>query len=209
MTYRGERMTIATFWGPFRSGMLAVATIAIAIAGCDGGDDDGSGDTQGATSLPMDDTSGGMDDGVDDDGVDSTSGGMAACGEAPSTSFATDIQPIIEANCVTDCHDPGATGATAWAIFPLSADAGANYDGLVDANSPTNGIAQGGYPLVTACDLDNSYLWDKISTGTRVPEGLCKMPLETYPGECADIEGMLSQADLDTIEQWIMDGAPE
>lgn len=209
-------MIFESFLGRSRAAVLTVGMLAGAsvLGGCDDGGDDTGGDTGNVTltGTPTDDSGGTMS--ADDDGnVDSSSGGAAACGENPSTSFATDIQPIIEATCVADCHDPGAAGATAWPILALGMDAGANYDKLVDANSPTNGIADGGYPLVTACDLEDSYLWDKISTGMRIPEGLCKMPLDTYPvpegGSCADIEGALSQGDLDLIEQWILDGAPE
>lgn len=100
-------------------------------------------------------------------------------------SFATDIQPILSANC-DGCHIGGGSSGG------LTMDAG--YSAIVGVPSST------GTDYIEPGDTGTSYLWHKINgTQTDVGGSGGQMPQG----------GQLSQADLDTIEAWILAGAPE
>jgi hypothetical protein len=200
----------------FTAGLVA---LALATTAC-GGDDSGGDTTFGNTTAPTsttDPTAGDETAAVmTDDGSDgSGSGGMPVCNATPSTSFATDIQPILAANCVDDCHE--ASGF--WPSFLLEGDAASNYDAIVGEPGLTQPLPGSGVNLIEPCDPDNSYMFAKIlgmgeSLGA-VP-GLQAMPLECTmvnagnPAICDTyVEIPLAQADIDLIETWILDGAPE
>ncbi len=96
-----------------------------------------------------------------------------------NVKFATDIQPIFNNNCIS-CH--GNSGN-------LNLESGNSYSNLVDVNAS-------GYSgkLVIANDADNSILYKKIdgsgAYGSNMPLG-----------------SSLSSAQINTIKQWIIEGA--
>ncbi len=203
-----------------RTGFFALA-VGMAAGACGG--DDSDGDTTFNTTNP---TAGTMTGGetMDDSGGDTASagsgdsGGAPVCNETPSTSFATDIFPIIMANCVTDCHAAGGF----WSSWSLEGDASAVFGIIVegDGTGATQLLADPDAELIVPCDPQNSYLYRKLlGEGDQlIPStaGLLSMPVECTtpdpdtPSACeAYTETPLSQADLDLIETWILDGAPE
>ncbi len=117
-----------------------------------------------------------------------TSASAGSTGMAVELSHATDIQPIWDKYCMAACHEAGGSGAGS-----LLMD-GDDYDALV-------GVAALGLPtmdLVAPGDRLTSYVWHKLS-GTQMEVGGAgsKMPL-----------GMaMTQEELDTIGQWIDEGA--
>ena len=186
-------MNIATFLRPLRSGMLAVATLAITLTGCDKSEDDTGGDTDAATSLPM---TGGMDDGMDDGGSADSTGGDGGS----MLSHEADIQPIWEKYCVAGCHEPGGL----WPTFDQSGGAAENYEQIVNMPSPTQAPTMN---LITPGEPDESYMWHKIN-GTQVDAGGSGVVMPDKRPE--ESEAMtLTAEELDTLEQWILDGAPE
>lgn len=189
-------MTMTTFLRPISKGMLAAATLAITLAGCDDGGDDSGGGTEGATTMPMGDSSGGM---ADDDGesADSSGGGDGMS----MLSHEADIQPIWEKYCVAGCHEPGGL----WPTFDQSGGAADNYEQIVEMPGPTQAATVN---LIEPGDPDNSYLWLKI-TGEQlsVTGGLGVVMPDKRPEESEAMT--LTQEELDTLEQWILDGAPE
>ncbi len=155
------------------------------------------------------------DDGADDaadtnatNGTDATgadTGGSEESTGTPSTdlSFAEDIQPIIDATCVSECHETGGH----WFYLDLTGNA---YDRLVGEKGPTQAITMN---LVEPGSLEESYLWHKLNgTHEDVAPGTLQMPVETDdpPGtvNATYMTVPLPQADLDTIEEWIVGGAP-
>lgn len=119
---------------------------------------------------------------------DESSGGDLDIDERPrgdaEPSFDADVAPILAARC--SCHDGGAGGLT------LGDDA---YDALVGA--PARGIDM---PYVEPGDVEGSYLVHKLR-GTQADVG--------GGGELMPIGGALSEAQIETIEQWIDAGAPD
>ena len=101
-------------------------------------------------------------------------------------SHADDIQPLWDANCVTDCHTPGGLAA----FLDLSD----GYISMVGVSS-----TQVGESLVTAGDSTSSYLIAKLR-GTQVEFGGLggQMPANGAP---------LSNADITKVEEWIDAGA--
>jgi hypothetical protein len=134
------------------------------------------------TTSNMEDTTAGMD----------TSGG-------PSTmlSHAVDIQPIWDEHCTTACHEPGG----AWVGFlDLSGNA---YDRIVDVQV----LTVSSMVHIAPGDLEASYLWHKLegTQATVMGGNGDKMPYP-QPGMEATV---LTQEQLDTIQEWIEGGAPE
>lgn len=104
-------------------------------------------------------------------------------------SFATDVLPLFTANCAS-CHAPGEfaddQGIT---MYLTEADA---YSLIV--NKPSDQDA--GLTRVIPGDSANSLLYQKISQDNP-PVGI-RMPFLRLP---------LSQSDIDTIKNWIDQGA--
>ena len=130
------------------------------------------------------------DDAPTDDGdTDSTDGdttGGDGDGDA-GLSHATDIDPILQANCVT-CHAPGGQAEFLdYSTDSFAAIVGVGSTGAVGVN------------LVEPGDSANSYLLAKLR-GTQVDLGGtgAQMPFGLDP---------LAEADLALIEQWIDEGA--
>ena len=147
--------------------------------------------TDPTNTTPPDDT-GTEDTGPDDTGPDTTGPGETTdTGDDTTTnvtglSFAVDIYPpILQASC--SCHVNGGSGGLS---MP---DVDTAYGNLVDAPA-------GGAPIdrVEPGDHTTSYLWAKVN-GSHLDVGGqgSKMPLG----------GALSQGQIDTIAQWIDEGA--
>lgn len=100
-------------------------------------------------------------------------------------SFARDIQPIFNANCVV-CHQ-GANGPGGLSLEPASA-----YKNLVNVKSTES-------PLMRVAP-DKSYIINKL-LGTQGQAGGSgvQMPFGAAP---------LPQATVNVIQQWISQGAP-
>ncbi len=115
------------------------------------------------------------------------SSGQCQCGST-SISFASDVQPIFTAACTAaGCHSGTKPKEN------LSLVAGKAYDELVGV---TSAECSGGRKLVTAADVRQSYLVDKL-LGTNLCSG-SQMP---KAGQS------LSAADLAKVSDWICQGA--
>jgi hypothetical protein len=98
-------------------------------------------------------------------------------------------EQILTPSCArSGCHGNGAMNAG------LALDAGVAYDNLVNVPSSE----QPSLDRIEPGDPDNSYLWRKVNGGPDI-DGV-RMP-RSRP--------QLSQAMLDLLEAWILDGAPE
>ena len=103
-------------------------------------------------------------------------------------SYASDIQPIWDDNCIS-CHS---TVSADFGSLDLKNDSYDNIVGVVSAETSMD--------YVTAGDPDNSYLFKKLDgTSGDVSGG--------DPGQMPDDLPALSQADQDTIKNWIANGA--
>lgn len=159
----------------------------------DGGDGEGDSDGPGSTgggdggATAGDPTSGGDPS----TGGDSSTGGATSGGETGDptatggggTGFASDVYPIIAANC--SCHVEGAPNDLA---MP---DAQTAYGNLVDVMSPRVEKVR-----VVPGDSASSYIIEKLTTDP--PQAGERMPRGRDP---------LSDADIATIAAWIDDGA--
>jgi mono/diheme cytochrome c family protein len=117
--------------------------------------------------------------GCSDNGTDPVPDGGG--GDGTTVSFATDVQPIFNANCV-GCH--GANGG-------LDLSAGNSYGNLVGVISPNYGTAR-----VVAGDGGASLL-------------LRKMRGEAGLGNVMPPSGSLPNDTLDVVERWIDEGAED
>jgi mono/diheme cytochrome c family protein len=107
---------------------------------------------------------------------------------ASGPSFAGDIQPIFDANCVT-CHQAkGASGG-------LNLESGSAFKSIVLVKS-------GESPLlyVSPGKPEESYLIHKLE-GTHIKVG--------GSGERMPLAGSLEQPSVDAIRNWVKAGAPE
>ena len=138
--------------------------------------DSGSGDTTGT------DTTG------DGDGDPSTSGD----GDGDGTlSYAADIQPIFDSNCVSACHTPGGV-----AELTLLLD-GDSYAKVVGAAS----TQAAGVKIVDPGSSASSYLVDKLR-GTQVAAGGNGGRMPSVPADPLDEATIMMM-----IESWIDLGA--
>ncbi len=171
----------------FRVRVASLSVVGLLVAtGCPSDDTGDSGnDSVGMTTMPM--TTDAMDSGTDTAPGDSSG--------STALSHATDIQPIWDEHCTMACHEPDGE----WGfLLDMSGDA---YAAIVEVSAPQfsslNHIEPG--------DLDASYLWLKINdmhadaggSGLPMPKARAGMPAT-----------MLSGAQLDMIEEWILGGAP-
>lgn len=168
--------------------------------GTGSGDGDGDGDDAGddGDGDDGDDGDGDDGDGGDDDGDDDDDGGDAdSTGDdgTPTLSHDADIQPIWDSYCVDVCHEAGGE----WALLDMTP--GNAYDAIVEAVGNQNQLMN----LVEPGDPDASYLWAKLN-GTQVEAGGSGVDMpKARAGEEA---GILTTAELETIEAWIAQGAP-
>lgn len=106
-------------------------------------------------------------------------------------SFEEDIQPLINRNCL--CHIADGNGEMEADFMTLNP--GVSFGNLVGVPSeevPTMNRIEAGTP-------EESYLWHKIND-THISVG--------GEGDFMPPLGLLPQADRDTIESWILQGAP-
>lgn len=99
-----------------------------------------------------------------------------------TVSFASDIQPIFDANC-TGCHGSGGFAG-------LDLRAGFSHASLVDVTATEIDL-----PRVDPGDPTNSWLYRKL-TGTQTVGD--PMPYGAFP---------LPAASVALVEQWILEGA--
>ena len=109
-----------------------------------------------------------------------------ACDPPQRVSW-SEIEAILEANCVTDCHEPGGEDAS------LDLSDGAYY--AIYGVASTQSLLF----LVSAGSHEDSYLWHKVngSQGSVGGSG-SRMPKDARP---------LPQEDIDAIADWIDAGA--
>ena len=124
--------------------------------------------------------------GSDDD--DQGGGGGCTPPDAPTISYANNIQPIYDTSCaLAGCH-LGAAPA-----FGLDLAAGASYDATVNVES----LQRPKLFLVEPGNPDQSYLVRKIEGGPDIAGE--RMPADMPP---------LSGDQIDAIRQWITECAP-
>jgi hypothetical protein len=158
--------------------------------------------TDGPTTMPPA-TSGSTS--LDDSAGSSTSPAMtttvattdtdATTDDPPEVSHAIDIQPIFDEHCVEACHMYGGE----WPLMDLSP--GQSYGSIVSITAPT-------FPrlsIIEPGDPEQSYLWHKIN-GTYLEIGGNGV---TMPRPRRGMDPtVLTPEQFETIEQWILQGAP-
>jgi len=194
--------TSATWMRTLGVSLLAVALLAFVLPGCPGGDDDDSsaGDDDDATAddddataddddatADDDDATADDDDAADDDAADDDDDDATAGDDdddaTPPASFTSDVMPLF-AGC--GCHMTGNPSAA------FSLEANAAYANMVDVASTLHGSMD----RVEPGDPENSFLLLKVREASP-PAGDQMPPTGPY----------LGQAEIDTITQWINEGA--
>ena len=107
--------------------------------------------------------------------------GLGGCGGEAAVSYSRDVQPILQANCLS-CHQQGGAG------YEASGFSMASYDELMKGTN--------GGPMIIAGDSAGSNL-------IVLMEGRAD-PSISMPHGSADPVG---KADIDTIRHWIDQGA--
>ena len=109
-----------------------------------------------------------------------------SCGSSYTYTATADVQPVIDVSCAS-CHvGGGSSGGLAMdAVFTATVDVASTVSG---------------YDYVEPADTALSYLWHKLQ-GTQATVG--------GAGSQMPRGGSMSTADLDLIETWINEGAPE
>lgn len=143
------------------------------------GDDTTSSGTTSSGTTEGDTTTGDTTSGTTMDTTTTESGEETG----PTIDFATQVQPIFSSNCAT----PGCHGQGAPRVMLVE---GMAYGNIVDQPSSA------GPDYIEPGSPDDSYLYSKI---TGAPGAGQRMP----------VGGMLSEADIQTIADWILAGAPE
>lgn len=158
----------------------------LATTGCPGDDSGDTGnDSGGMTTMP-----------ATTDAMDSSGAPSDSSGSGTDLSHATDIQPIWDEHCTTTCHEPDGE----WGfLLDMSGNA---YAAIVGVASPQfASLAH-----IEPGDPEASYIWLKIM-GTHAEAGGSGLVM---PKARAGMEvTVLTQAQLDMIEEWIAGGAPE
>lgn len=174
----------------------AAALLALGCVPAADTDDDDTGAETSMGSMTMTtvaDSSSGTDPSAD-----------GSTGTLPmNVSFANDIQPILDENCVVGvagqaCHQTGGS----W--FPTIYTADMSYMTLLEGN-PSQSVL----PYVTPGDVEMSYMWRKITnTITGVGRGLPMPSVDTSVNPPMEAPA-LPQAQQDLIHAWINEGALE
>jgi len=107
--------------------------------------------------------------------------GLGGCGGEAAVSYSRDVQPILQANCLS-CHQQGGAG------YEASGFSMASYDELMKGTN--------GGPMIIAGDSAGSNL-------IVLMEGRAD-PSISMPHGSADPVG---KAEIDTIRRWIDQGA--
>jgi len=106
---------------------------------------------------------------------------MAACGGEPAVSFAQDVKPILDRDCV-QCHQPDGQGEVASGFDMTS------YEGLM------KGTRNG--PMVIAGDVEGSNI-------LVLMEGRADPSISMPHGQNKSVPDQ----DIETIRSWIRQGA--
>lgn len=106
---------------------------------------------------------------------------LNACGGEPEISFASDVKPILEQNCLS-CHQPGGTGFEASGLSMVS------YDDLMKGSE--------GGPMVIPEDEMGSNL-------VVLMEGRADPSISMPHGKMEPV----AQKEIDVIKRWIAQGA--
>lgn len=106
---------------------------------------------------------------------------LSGCGGEAAVSYSQDVQPILQANCLS-CHQPGGAG------YQASEFSMASYDELMKGTA--------GGPMVIAGDSIGSNL-------IVLMEGRADPSISMPHGSTDPV----STADIDTIRRWIDQGA--
>ncbi len=179
-----------------RNGLRIAAMAAALVLGCvPAADTDDEGNDSGADDTMVTMTMGSS-------GTDDSATGMDESGTLPmDVSFSSQIQPILDANCVVGvagqaCHQTGGS----W--FPTIFTADMSYMTLLEGN-PSQSVL----PYVTPMDVENSYIWRKITNDiTGVGRGLPMPSVDTSVSPPMEAPP-LPQAEQDLIHAWINEGA--
>lgn len=106
---------------------------------------------------------------------------LAACSNEPAVSYAQDVQPILEKNCLS-CHQAGGTGYEASGLSMVS------YDDLMKGTNAG--------PMVIGGDVEGSNL-------LVLMEGRADPSISMPHGAMDPVPSM----DIATIKKWIAQGA--
>ena len=98
------------------------------------------------------------------------------------------IVPIWSRSCGAGCHTEG------------TASGGLDLSQPLDALLGTDAVAVPGIPIVTPGEPEESYLWLKVEGRQDEVGGA---------GSAMPLGRALSDADAETLENWILNGAPE
>lgn len=150
--------------------------------------------TSGQTTTPMTSV-GPLDDSVGSATVVTTIDTIdPATGEPTTPTLAEDVQPIFDEHCLLGCHEPDGE----WGfLLDLSGNAYAAVVGVPAPQFPAMSLIEPGEP-------EKSYLWHKLS-GTQASIGGSGLAMpKARSGQEATV---LTSEQLDTIEQWIIQGA--
>jgi hypothetical protein len=109
--------------------------------------------------------------------------GLAGCNGEGTVSYAQDVEPILQANCLS-CHQEGGAG------FEASGFSMASYDELM------KGTQYG--PMIVAGDSEGSNL-------LVLMEGRADPSISMPHGRMEPV----SKANIDTIRRWVDQGAKE
>jgi len=106
---------------------------------------------------------------------------LAACSKEPAVSYAQDVRPVLEKNCLS-CHQAGGSG------FEASGFSMASYDGLMKGTD--------GGKMIIAGDVEGSnfvvLMEGRADPSISMPHG----SMDPVPAQ-----------DIVTIKQWIAQGA--
>lgn len=132
---------------------------------------------------------------LDEGTVGTTPGTATFTTGDPTPTFDAEIQPILDEHCVMACHEPDGE----WGfLLDLS---GYAYESIVGVPSPqfvSMSIIEPGEP-------NASYLWHKVNGTQASIGGSGLMMPKPRSGMQATV---LTAEQLETIEQWIVQGAP-
>jgi len=158
-----------------------VLMLSLPALACDSGDDTAGDETSG---------DGDGDPSTGDGDGDPSTGDGDGDGDPGTLSYAADIQPIFDANCVSACHTAGGVAA-----MTLILD-GDSYTSVVGATS----TQAAGVKLVDPGSSADSYLVAKLR-GTQVAAGGNGGRMPSVPADPLD------DATIMMIESWIDLGA--
>jgi hypothetical protein len=116
---------------------------------------------------------------------------------APSDGSFAAVQAILGARCgVAGCHD-GSNATTLPFSMDLRTRQSSYFSSVAFRSLESSQVLR-----VTPRSLANSYLYQKIIAGGVIAAGTQRMPLGCAGATC------LSQSEIDTIGDWILNGAP-